>query len=122
MKPDNFGKLVNVSLHHFSDASEFGCGQCSYIRMANEIGRVYCSLLQGKSRDVPEKFISIPRLELNAVVLSIKIACLLKKKLNLEEIKEWFWIDRNHVRRFETFAANRIQQIRQNTDVQRKLC
>ena len=122
MKPDNFGKLVNVSLHHFSDASEFGCEQCSYIRMVNEIGRVYCSLLQGKSRDVPEKFISIPRLELNAVVLSIKIACLLKKKLNLEEIKEWFWIDRNHVRRFETFAANRIQQIRQNTDVQRKLC
>ena len=122
MKPDNFGKLVNVSLHHFSDASEFGCGQCSYIRMVNEIGRVYCSLLQGKSRDVPEKFISIPRLELNAVVLSIKIACLLKKKLNLEEIKEWFWIDRNHVRRFETSAANRIQQIRQNTDVQRKLC
>lgn len=130
MKRDNFGKLVNVSLHHFSDASELGCGQYSYIRMVNEIGRVYCSLLQGKSRDVPEKFISVPRLELNAVVLSIKIACLLKKKLNLEEIKEWFWIDRkvvigcikNHARRFKSFVANRIQQIRQNTDVQRKFC
>ena len=33
MKPDNFGKAVNVSLHHFSDASELEHGQCSYIRM-----------------------------------------------------------------------------------------
>ena len=37
MKPDNFGKVVNVSLHHFSDVSDLGYGQCSYIRMANEI-------------------------------------------------------------------------------------
>ena len=88
MKPDNFGKMVNVSLHHFSDASELGYGQCSYIRIVNEVGRVHCSLLLGKSRVVPKKFISIPRLELNAAVLSVKMACLLKKKLKLEEIKE----------------------------------
>ena len=88
MKPDNFGKVVNVSLHHFSDASELGYGQCSYIRIVNEVGRVHCSLLLAKSRVVPKKFISIPRLELNAAVLSIKMACLLKKKMKLEEIKE----------------------------------
>ena len=29
IKPDNFGKVVNVSLHHFSNASELGYGQCS---------------------------------------------------------------------------------------------
>lgn len=116
MKRDNFGKLVNVSLHHFSDASELGCGQYSYIRMVNEIGRVYCSLLQGKSRDVPEKFISIPRLELNAAVLSVKI-CLLKKELKIGEIKEWFWTDnkvvigyiKNDAQRFKTFVAKRVQ-------------
>ena len=45
MKPDNFGKLVNGSLHHLPDASELGCEQCSYIRMVIEIGRVHCSLL-----------------------------------------------------------------------------
>ena len=88
MKPDNFGKVVNVSLHHFSDASGLGYGQCSYIRIVNEVGRVHCSLLLGKSRVVPKKFISFPRLELNAAVLSVKMACLLKKKLKLEEIKE----------------------------------
>ena len=90
MKPDNFSKVVNVSRHHFSDASELGYGQCSYIRIINEIARVHCSLLLGKSRVVPMKFISIPRLELNAAVLSVKMACLLKKELKLEEIKDGF--------------------------------
>ena len=63
------------------------------MRMVNETGRVHCSLLLGKSRVVPKKFISMPRLELNAAVLSVKIACLLKKDLKLEKIKEWFWKD-----------------------------
>ena len=125
IKPDNFGKVVNVSLHHFSDASELGFGQCSYIRMAHEKDRVHCSLLLGKSRVVPKKFISIPRLELNAAVLSVKMACLLKKELNLGKVEEWFWSDskvvlgyiKNDVRRFKTFVANRIQQIRENTEV-----
>ena len=65
---------------------------CRYIRIVNEIGRVHCSLLMRKSRVVPKKIILIPRPELNAAVLSAKRACLLKKELKLEEIKEWFWI------------------------------
>ena len=93
MKPDNFGKAVNVSLHHFSDASELEHGQCSYIRMVNEISRAHCSLLLRKSGVVPKKFISIPRMELNAAVLSIEMTCPLKKELKLEEVKEWFWTD-----------------------------
>ena len=125
IKPDNFGKVVNVSLHHFSNASELGFDQCSYIRMVDGKDRVHCSLLLGKSRIVPKKFISIPRLELNAAVLSVKMACLLKKELNLGEVEEWFWTDskvvlgyiKNDVRRFKTFVANRIQQIREKAEV-----
>ena len=100
---------------------------CRYIRIANEIGRVHCSLLMRKSRVVPKKIILIPRLLLNAVVLSAKRACLLKKELKLEEIKEWFWTEskvvigyiKNNARRFQTFVAKRVQQIRENIDVQR---
>ena len=126
IKPDNFGKVMNVSLHHFSDASELGHGQCSYIRLVDKTGGVHCSLLLGKSRVVPKKFVSVPRLQLNAAVLSVKMACLLKKELKLEKIKEWFWTDskvvigyiKNDSRRFKTFVANRVQQTRENTDVQ----
>ena len=60
MKHDNFDKVENVSHHHFSNTSELGYGQCSYIRMVNET--VHCSLLLGKSRFVPKNFISMPRL------------------------------------------------------------
>ena len=88
VKHDNFGNVVNVSLHHISDASELGYGRCSYIRMVNEMRRVYCSLQLGKLRVVTKKLISMARLELNATVLSFKIACLLKKELKFEEIKE----------------------------------
>ena len=94
--------------------------------MFNETGGVNCSLLLGKSRVVPKTFVSMSRLELNAAVLSVKIACLLKKDLKLEKIKEWFWTDsravigyiKNDSRRFKTFLANRVQKIRENTDVQ----
>ena len=44
--------------------------------MVNETGIVYSTMLLGKSRVVPEKFISIPKLELNATALSVKIKSL----------------------------------------------
>ena len=118
MKPDNFGnKLVDISLHHFSDGSELGYGQCSSFRMVIETGKVHCSLLLGKWRGVPKKFISIPRLEVNAAALSVKMACLLKKELKPGEIKKQFWtsskvvrgcIKRDVSRRFRKTVANNV--------------
>ena len=92
----------------------------------DEEGRIHCSLLLGKSRANPKEFVSIPRLELTAAVLSVKMACLLKKELNLGEVNHYFWTDskvvlgyiRNDTRRFKTFAANRIYQIKENTNVE----
>ena len=123
IRPDAFWKISDISIHHFSDASEQGYGQCSYIRMVDEEGQIHCSLLLGKSRVVPKKFVSIPRLELTAAALSVKMACLLKKELNLGELTHYFWTDskvvfgyiRNNRRRFKTFVANRIHQIKENT-------
>ena len=57
MKSDNFGKTVNVSLYHFSDASKLCYGHSSYNKIANETGRVHGNLLLGKSRVVRKKFI-----------------------------------------------------------------
>ena len=70
--------------------------------------------LLGKSRVVLKKFASMPRLELNAAVLSVKMTCLLKIQLMLENVKEWFWTDsravvdyiKNDSRKFKTFVAN----------------
>ena len=124
IRPDNFWKISKVSIHHFSDASEQGYGQCSYIRMVDEKGRIHCTLLLGKSRVVPKRFVSIPRLELTAAVLLTKMACLLKKVFSLGEVNHQFWTDnkvvlgyiKNDTRRFKTFVANRIYQIKENTN------
>ena len=124
VKPDGFRRISDISIHHFLDASEQGYGLCSYIRIVDEEKYIHCSLLLGKARVVPKKFVSIPQLELTAAVLSVKIASLVKKELNLGEVTEYFWTDsnivlgyiRNNTGRFETFVANRVHQIKESTD------
>ena len=49
-KPKNFGNVKHYSLHHFSDASDIGYGQASYLQMVNADGKVHCCLLIAKSR------------------------------------------------------------------------
>ena len=77
IKPVDFGRVVESSIHHFSDASKDGYGQASYLRLVNNQGVIHCVLLIGKARISPLKYVSIPRLELAAATLSVKTALLL---------------------------------------------
>ena len=45
-------RIINYSLHHFSDAREYVYGQVTYLRMMNDLEEVHCSLIFGKSRVV----------------------------------------------------------------------
>ena len=89
-KPADFGDVTSVSFHHFSDVSELGYGQCSHITMVSKKGQIHWCLLLGKARVVPKKFVSITRLELTAATLSVKVASLLTKELDLNDIEERF--------------------------------
>ena len=123
-KPVEFGDTQSVELHHFSDASTNGYGQCSYLRLKDKQDRVHCSLVMGKARVAPLKPVTIPRLELTAAVISVKVSALLTQELNFSNIKEVFWTDSkvvlgyisNESQRFHVFVANRVQQIRDHTD------
>ena len=124
-KPATFTE-VRAELHNFSDASQTGYGQCSYLRLINISNEdVHCSLVMAKSRVTLLKTISIPRLELMTAVLSVKVACKLKIELDYSDLKLFFWTDSqvvlayisNESRRFETFVANRVEEIRSKTDV-----
>lgn len=125
-KPSKFGEIINRSLHHFSDASEKGYGQVTYLRQINRSGSIHCSLVIGKSRVTPMKFVSIPRLELSAAVLSTKMAELMVEELDLGDIKQIFWTDsqvvlsylQNTSKRFKTFVANRVQMIKSSSIVE----
>ena len=71
-KPSKFGKVIDFSLQNFSNASQDGYGQVTYLRIVDEKDHIKCSLVMPKSRVVPTKFVSIPRLRLTAAALSIK--------------------------------------------------
>ncbi|XP_057290844.1 uncharacterized protein LOC130613498 [Hydractinia symbiolongicarpus] len=123
--PKDFGEIVKSELHHFSDACSSGYGQVSYLRIKNERGRIHCAFVSGKSRVAPKEFISIPRLELTAAVLSIKMSKVIKKELTYPINNEFFWTDSqvvlsyicNSEKRFKIFVANRIQIIKDHSDV-----
>ena len=125
-KPEGFGEIKAVEVHHFSDTSLAGHGQCSYLRLLNKDNQAYCSFLMGKARVAPLKFITVPRLELQAAVVSIKISQWLLKELDYQDVSEFFWTDsrvvigyiNNETKRFHTFVANRIQQIHDHTGPQ----
>ena len=122
-KPEGFGKVKKAELHHFSDASQKGYGQCSYIRLTNTADQIHCALVMAKSRVTPLRAITVPRLELTAAVVAVKISAVLKRELSYEDIQEVFWTDskvvlgyiNNDSKRFHVYVANRVQQIRDQT-------
>ena len=126
LKPEGFGELRSVELHlHFSDASKDAYGECSYLRLTNHYDQIHCFLAMAKSRvpPPPPKPVTIPRLELTAALVSVRIGAILRKELEYEQITEVFWTDSkvvigyisNDAQRFHTFVANRVQQIRDRT-------
>ena len=120
--PGKFGQVVSHELHHFSDASEVGYGQATYLRMSTST-ETHCSLVMAKSRVAPLKIVTIPRLELTAAVLSVQVSQFLKRELDVVISREVFWTDskvvlgylNNDVRRFKTFVANRVQYIKNHS-------
>ena len=90
--PDGFGEVQRAELHHFSDASSQGYGQCSYIRLLSK-DKVHCSLVMGKARVAPTKIVTITRLELTAAVTSAAVSNMLREELELKIDEEYYWTD-----------------------------
>ena len=82
-KPENFGEVKTVELDHFSDASEDGFGAVSYVRTVNHESKIHCSFGIGKSRLAPLKPMTIPRLELSAATVAVKLDRMLKRELEI---------------------------------------
>ena len=117
-------EIKSAELHHFSDASYKGYGQCSYLKIIDVNDEITCSLVMGKSRVSPLKAVTIPRLELTAGLVSCKVSNLLNKELNLD-VTNYYWIDSqvvlsyisNESKRFHIYVSNRVQQIRELSNV-----
>ena len=120
LKPSEFGDPVKTEIHSFSDASDNGIGQISYVRMINQRNEVHVSFLMAKSRVAPIKPISIPRLELTAAVVSVNVTRMLKSELDVDNVQCYYYTDseiiigyiNNDARRFHVYVGNRVQHIR----------
>ena len=106
------------SLHIFCDASEVGYGAVAYARFENE-NNVKWSILFAKSRVAPFKVVSIPRLELNAAVMAVRMKNVIARYYGIEFAAYYYWCDsqivlyyiHNSTSRFSRFVANRITTI-----------
>ncbi|KER30449.1 hypothetical protein T265_13163, partial [Opisthorchis viverrini] len=109
--------VQHQSLHIFSDASEVGYGAVAYLR-CESLRQVDCSLLMGKARVAPLKSVTIPRLELQAAVLAVRLMRHLVKQLEVRFDNIYFWTDSMIVTslRFKTSVANRSSFIHENTN------
>lgn len=116
---------TQAELHHFSDASNLGYGTVSYLRVIADQHTENVTFMLGKARVAPLKQITIPRLELTAAMLAVKVDKLLRKELEINLKRSIFWTDSqsvlkyigNECSRFHTFVANRTSYIRENTDL-----
>ena len=116
--------FVQIQLHNFCDASEEGYGMCSYLRFLYDNGSISCSFLVGKSKTAPLKAVTVPRLELQAATLAVKVKQAIAGELSYNIERVVFWTDsktvlqyiKNETKRFHTYVANRVSEIRSVTD------
>ncbi|XP_038064667.1 uncharacterized protein LOC119745243 [Patiria miniata] len=92
LKPDGFEEPKSVTLHHFADASELGYGTISFLRLVNYEGEVKCSFLMSKSRVAPLKQVTIPRMELTAATVAVRVDHMIRKELEIE-VDDTYWTD-----------------------------
>ena len=115
---------VSIQLHVFADASEKGFGAVCYASYSLPDGSIKVSFVMARNRVAPLKQLSIPRLELQAAVLAVRLYCLVKQELTVKVKDTIFWSDSktvlqyiaNERRCFHTFVANRVSEIHDATD------
>jgi len=108
-KPENFGMVTKVQIHSFSDASLSGYGKVSYLRQINNKGDIHCAFLMGKARLAPLKTVTIPRLELTAAMLSVRIGTMREAELDHDIDDHTYWTDSTNVLKYLNNSRNRYK-------------
>ena len=113
----------NAQIPTFCDASETGFGCVIYLRTENRDG-VAVGFVAGKAWTSPKKFQTIPKLELQAAVMGLRLTSAVVKKLRLDVSAPIYWTESAIVLgliqstsfRFKTFVGHRIGEILESSD------
>ncbi|XP_055590346.1 uncharacterized protein LOC129742471 [Uranotaenia lowii] len=118
----NTGTLV--TLHTFVDASELAYAAVTYIRF-QQGDTVECAIVGAKARVAPLRFLSIPRMELQAAVIGVRLADTISNALCFKINQRIFWSDSRDVlcwlrsdhRRYSHYVGHRVSEILETTQV-----
>ena len=121
--PEIVDEWESLQLHLFADASETGYGAAAYVRYTHRTKGPMVNLLTAKARVAPLKTVSIPRLELSAAVLAVRLYRHVMAEFHSKFERVIFWTDsmivikylNNTTSRFSTYVANRVQEIIENS-------
>ena len=125
-KPEDFGEVKSIQIHNFADASDSGYGTVSYLRLVNADDKISCAFLASRARVAPLKKTTIPRMELTAATVALRINKMLVSSINYPVVSSYFWTDSesvlkyiaNDTARYHTFVANRVSVIRDASSVE----
>lgn len=105
-------------IHVFVDASDSAMAAVAYIR-GNGPGGTKAYIVASKCKVAPRKQATIPRLELQAAVLGVRLAEMVKKASSIPITSTTFWTDSEDVlwwinsaeRKYHPFVAVRVSEI-----------
>lgn len=110
----------------FGDASEKAFCAVAFFRFEYPSGKRQCAFVAAKTRAAPVKPLSIPRLELQAAVRSVLLACMIQKEHDYEVSSTYYRSDSSAVigqihrdsKRHPAFTANRLSDILDTSELQ----
>ncbi|XP_051168417.1 uncharacterized protein LOC127286146 [Leptopilina boulardi] len=112
-----------AEIHGFGDASKHAFASAIYIRVTTPEGKHHSQLLTAKTRVAPVKTITIPRLELCAAQLTVKLLnhVLTELEISIKAAYAWSdslnalsWIKADDPSRWPVYVANRVSYIQRN--------
>ncbi|XP_075157703.1 uncharacterized protein LOC142230970 [Haematobia irritans] len=115
---------ASIELHIFADASELAFAAVGYWRISHN-GNIKVVFIAGKSRCAPLKPLSIPRLELQAAVLGVRLKEAIISSHDVKPNRIVFWSDSKTVikwiqsdsRIYKQFVSHRIGEILEFSEV-----
>ncbi|XP_058446466.1 uncharacterized protein LOC131427358 [Malaya genurostris] len=119
--PESYDTL---QLHVFVDASESAYCCVAYFRIV-EYGKPRLALVASKAKVAPLKPVSVPRMELQAAVLGVRLAKTIGKSHSLRITQRFFWTDsmtvlawlRGDPRRYRQYVMFRAGEILSETSL-----
>ncbi|XP_053686266.1 uncharacterized protein LOC128735804 [Sabethes cyaneus] len=107
-----------IQLHTMVDASENAMAAVCYLRFLKD-DIFNCSIVAAKTRVAPLKFVSIPRMELEAARLGARLSLTVAESLCIRGFKKFYWTDSKNVlswinsdhRRYNQYVGHRVSEI-----------